>query len=64
MKGGTKIEERRLKVNFTKSGAGNYTPRTSLPKSWCDKLNITQEEREIIVIFDENNQQIIVKKAK
>ena len=59
-----KIEERRLKVTFTKSGAGNFTPRTALPKVWCDKLNITQEEREIIVIFDEKNEQILVKKAK
>jgi len=59
-----KIESRDLKVTFSKSGAGNFTPKTTLPKKWCDKLNITKDERDIIIIFDEENEQMVIKKVK
>lgn len=58
------IESRGLKVTFSKSGAGNLTPRTTLPKKWCDKLNITPENRDIIIMFDEENEQMVIKKVK
>lgn len=49
---------------FNKSGSGSISPRVSFPMSWFKKLKVTPEDREIEVILDEENEQIILKKAK
>ncbi len=58
------MEERKLKISFNKSGGtagkGGVTTRVTLPKTWIDKMGITQEEREVTVTFDE--EKIIIKK--
>lgn len=58
------MEKRILKISFAKGGSGSVSPRTTIPKSWLDVLKITQEEREIELVFDEKNEQIILKKKK
>lgn len=52
---------RELKIMFNNDGKGTYTNRISLPKTWISKMGITQEERDVIVKF-ENNKIIIEKK--
>lgn len=56
------MEERILKVTFGKSGNGGVNPKLSIPKSFLDKLNITQEEREIRLSLDEENSKITITK--
>lgn len=56
------MEERILKISFNKSGTGGLTPKVSLPKKWTDKMDITLEEREIQVRFNEDTKEIIIKK--
>ena len=56
------MEKRELRVSFSKSGAGNLTPRLSLPALWIKEMDINLENREVEVVF-ENNEIIIRKKA-
>lgn len=60
------MEERRLNVMFNKAGGtagkGSYTTRMTIPKAWLDKMNVTKEDREVTVIFDEEKKEIIIKK--
>lgn len=62
--GGVQLEKKVLNAIFNKSGSGSYTPRISFPITWFRKLGITQEEKAVEVIYDEENEQIILKKAK
>lgn len=61
---GESMEKRILKISFAKGGSGSVSPRTTIPKSWLDVLKITQDEREIELVFDEKNEQIIIRKKK
>lgn len=56
------MEKRELRVSFSKSGAGNLTPRLSLPALWIKEMDINLENREIEAVF-ENNEIIIRKKG-
>lgn len=58
------MEKRDLKISFFKGGSGSISAKASIPKSWLDILKINQDEREIELILDEENQQIILKKKK
>lgn len=53
-------ESRQLKVSFNRSGSGSISSSIRLPISWLKEMNISKEEREIEVIFD--NEKIIIKK--
>lgn len=57
------MEKRELNISFAKAGNGKNA-RVVVPIPWLRKLNITEEEREIDLIFDEDNQQLIIKKRK
>lgn len=46
------MEKRNMNVIFTKGGSGSVTTKLNLPKTWVDKMGVTQEEREVIVEFD------------
>ena len=46
------MEKRNMNVIFTKGGSGSVTTKLNLPKTWADKMGITQEEREVVVEFD------------
>ncbi len=57
------MEKRTLKISFGKSGNGGINPKLSIPKSFLDKMNITQDEREVEMLFDEEKMSItIIKK--
>lgn len=56
------MEKRILKISFGKSGNGGLNPKLSIPKSFLDKMNITPEEREIELMFDEQEMKIIITK--
>lgn len=57
------MEKRTLKISFGKSGNGGVNPKLSIPKSFLDKMNVTQDEREVDMLFDEEKMSItIIKK--
>lgn len=56
------MEKRILKITFGKSGNGGINPRVSIPKSFLDKMKVTQEEREIEMTFDEEKMIITIAK--
>lgn len=60
------MEMRIVKVNFNKSGGtarGNaITNRITIPRSWVKKLEITEDDREVKLILD--NDKIIIEKLK
>lgn len=56
------MEKRDLNISFSKSGAGNFSPKITLPKKWTDKMGISQEKRQVEVFFNENTNEIIIKK--
>lgn len=58
------MEKRVLKVSFFKSGSGSISPKLNLPKSFLDKINVNQEEREVEVVVNEDTQEIIIRKKK
>lgn len=58
------MEKRDMNISFTRSGSGSISPRITLPKTYLDKLKITQEERMVELILDEENQEIIIRKKK
>ena len=56
------METRNLKITFSKSGAGNLTPRVSLPAVWIKEMDIDLENREVEVVFENN--EIVIRKRK
>lgn len=58
------MEERKLKVIFNKSGCGSITPKLNIPMSWIKNMGVTKEERQVIAEYNEERQEIIIKKAK
>lgn len=60
------MEERIAKVSFNKSGGtakGNaITNRITIPTKWIKSLGITEEYREVILIYKDD--EIIIKKKK
>lgn len=56
------MEKRDLNISFSKSGAGNLSPKITLPKKWTDKMGISQENRQVEVFFNEDTNEIIIKK--
>ena len=57
------MERRDLNVSFYKAG-GTLATRLNLPIPWVKKLGITPEEKGIELIFDEENEQLIIRKKK
>lgn len=53
-------ESRQLKVSFNRSGSGSISSSVRLPISWLKEMDISKEDREVEVIF--NNGEIIIKK--
>ncbi len=56
------MEQRKLRVAFNKSGKGSFTPRLILPMSWIKEMNISQDERKVIVTLEDGK--IIIEKAE
>ena len=58
------MEERKMRVIFGQDGRGGVNSKVSIPITWLRKMEITPEERNVILQFDEENEQIIIKKQK
>lgn len=54
--------KRKLNIIYNKSGRGNITNRITLPFTWVRDMGITQEDRAVVVEYDEYNQTITIKK--
>lgn len=58
------MEKRDLKISFGKSGSGSISPKLSIPKTFLDKIEVNQDEREIELELNENTKEIIIRKKK
>lgn len=56
------MEERTLKILFSKSGSGSTNTRISLPIKDLKDMGVNQENREVLYKYDEANKQIIIRK--
>lgn len=52
------------KVSFNKSGTGGITPKLNLNNSWLDDMGVTEDEKEVILTYDELEKKIIIEKEK
>lgn len=57
------MEKREVKISFGKSGNG-IGAKLTMPIPFLRKLGITQEEREVELILDEERQVIEIRKKK
>ena len=57
---------RNAKINFNKSGGNasknSYTSRLTIPTSWIKEMGITEENREVKLVIEDNK--IIIEKIK
>ena len=58
------MEVRNLNVIFNKSGSGSINTKISLPVTWIKQMGITKDDREVVAEFNEEKQEIIIKKQK
>ncbi len=58
------MEERKLRVIFSKDGRGATNTKITLPVKCVRNMGVNPEHREVILQYDEENEQIIIKKAK
>ncbi len=56
------MEKRDLNIAFYKSGSGCISTRITLPKKWIEKMEISLEEREVEVVFNEDTKEITIRK--
>lgn len=56
------MEERKLKVIFSKDGRGSTNTKITLPISWVKSMGISPEDREVELNYDEINKKIIIEK--
>ncbi len=57
------MEKRDLNVSFYKAGNGIST-RISLPKKWINDMELTEDCREVELIYDEEKKTITISKKK
>ena len=57
-----KKDIRTAKILWSKSGKGSDTSRITLPVSWVRKMQLTKEDREVQLIFDEEAKEFLLKK--
>lgn len=56
-----RMEQRIAKITYNKSGRGTLTPKITLPISWTKIMELSPEDREVVISFD--GEQIKIKKA-
>lgn len=56
------LEERKARIIFNKSGAGNITPRITLPATWVKQLELDIDHREVNIKLIDNK--IVIEKAR
>ena len=57
------MEKRDLNISYSKAGNGKNA-RLIVPIPWLRKLGITEDSRMVELIFDEENNSLIVEKKK
>ena len=57
------MENRKAKISFNKSGRGSLTPKLTLPMSWIKEMGITEDDREIEIVFNGHEIRIIKARA-
>lgn len=58
-----KNTKRLLNIMFSKSGSVSISTKLSIPKAWIEKMEIDEENKTIIANFNEEKQEITIKKA-
>ncbi|MCI8640326.1 MAG: AbrB/MazE/SpoVT family DNA-binding domain-containing protein [Clostridia bacterium] len=58
------MEERELRVIFSRDGRGATNTKITLPVKWVRDMGVNPEQREVILQYDEEKQEIIIKKQK
>lgn len=58
------MEGRILRVIFNKRVDGSYTPKLSLPMKDLKKMGVDLDNREVYYEFNEERQEIIIRKQK
>lgn len=56
--------ENKRKLSYRKPsnrGGGQFS--ITIPKEYIEKMNITEQDREIIISFNEDTKEIVIKKA-
>lgn len=48
------METRILNISFGKSGKGSVSCKLSVPTKWVKEMELTEEDREVEVMFDNN----------
>ena len=56
------MEARKLKIIFNKRGDGYISGKLSIPMTWLKDMNLTPEDREVEVIYDEDTKSFTTKK--
>ena len=51
-----------INVSYVKAGSGSVTPRMNLPVSALQAMGVTEKERTVIMTYDPENEQIMLKK--
>lgn len=56
------MEVRNLKIIFNKSGDGYLSGKLSIPMTWLKDMNLTPEDREVEVTYDQETKSFTTKK--
>lgn len=57
------MEVRKLKIIFNKSGDGYLSGKLSIPMTWLKDMNLTPEDREVEVEYNQETKTFITRKA-
>ena len=58
------MEERKLRVIFSRDGRGATNTKITLPVKWVRDMGVNPEKREVVLQYDEKNKEIIIRKQK
>ena len=58
------MSKRILNISYSKSGSGSVTTRLSIPKSLLDKMEITENDRQIELEYNEVTKELTIRKKK
>lgn len=59
-----KNNERRLKIIFNKAGSGSISSKLALPKDWVNKMGLSPENRQVVAVFNADENYILIKPEK
>lgn len=58
------MNKRVLKINFNRAGSGSISKRLTIPSSIISDMGITENEREVEMIYNDTTKEITIKKLK